>query len=205
MARARFEPAIARVLEIDRTTDDLSQEPTDPYDALMWRQTGYRFCRAYYERLKHSQAVACFCGDLIPPMPFRNPERYLVGGNKAKLRRLFYELAGCFDPRAPRLIHWDSFRFWESLMAGCATFHLDLAHYGVEIPVMPENWKHYIGVNFARIDEVVDRLQNDPSCLERIARDGRAWAVQHYSPRAMAQRFIVELGFATSTGSQTVP
>jgi hypothetical protein len=193
MARARFVPAIKKVLGIDRTIDNLSHEPADAYDALMWHQTGYRFCRAYYERLKHSQAVACFCGELIPPMPFRNPECYLVGGNRAKLRRMSYELLGRFDPRPLRAVHWDSFRFWEALAAGCVAFNIDLAHYGVDLPVMPKNWKHYIGVNFDRMNEVIDRLRGDPTCLERIAEDGRSWALQHYSPRAMAERFLGEV------------
>ena len=49
----------------------------------MWRQTGSRFCRSYYERLKRTQAVACFCGDMIPPMPYRHADRYLTNGRRA--------------------------------------------------------------------------------------------------------------------------
>jgi len=189
-ATRSFEPKIGRLFEIDRTKDDLSVEPSDPYEALMWRQTGFRFSRAYYERLKHSQAVACFCGDLIPPMPYRNPECYLVGGNRARVRRLFYETLGRLDPRPNRAVQWDSFRFWETLTAGCVGFNIDLAHYGVELPVMPENWKHYIGVDFARVDAVIERLLAEPEALERIASAGRAWALEHYSPVAQARRFL---------------
>lgn len=196
IARAQFEPKVEKVLEIDRTKDDLSQEPADPYEALMWRQTGARFSRPYFERLKRSQAVACFCGDLIPPMPFRGPERYLVGGNKAKLRYAFYECLGRLDPRPFRSVQWDSFRFWEALVAGCTTFNLDLEHYGVEMPVMPENWKHYVGVDLDRVDEAIDRISADDGCLERIARSGREWAVQNYAPRAMAARFLASVGIS---------
>lgn len=196
VAQARFEPAIAHLLHIDTTKDDLLQEPTDSYDALMWRQTGHRFSRAYYERLKHSQAVACFCGELIPPMPYRRPECYLVGGNKAKLRRMFYEALARLDPRPRRSVQWDSFRFWEALAAGCAAFNLDLEHYGVDIPVMPENWKHYIGVNFDKVGDVMERLAADPGVLARVADAGRAWALAHYSPRQMAQRFLAMANIA---------
>ena len=195
-ARARFEPKIGRLLEIDRTIDRLTEPPAEPWDRLMWEQTGGRFSRAYYERLKRSQAVACFCGELIPSRPFRDPERYLVGGNRAKLRRAWYAMLGKFDREGPRSVQWDSFRFWETLAAGCAAFNLDLAHYGVDIPVMPENWKHYIGIDLKRVDEAIDRLAADPGILERVARDGRAWALQHYSPKAMAQRFLAEVGVA---------
>lgn len=199
LARERFEPRIARLLEIDRRKDDLSKEPENPYDALMWRQTGERFSRSYYERLKQSQAVACFCGELIPPLPFRNPECYLVGGNRAKLRRALYEGMGRLDPRPPRSVQWDSFRFWEALTAGCAAFNLDLEHYGVEIPVMPENWQHYIGLDFNRVDEAIERLEADPELLERVGQAGHRWALEHYSPREMASRFLKVSGFAVET------
>src|SRR5262249_46974222 len=64
LSRARLESRIEAYMPIDRSTDNLSEEPSDPYEALMWRQTGGRFSRSYYERLKQSQAVACFCGDI---------------------------------------------------------------------------------------------------------------------------------------------
>lgn len=187
-----FEPRIARLLGIERTKDDLTKEPDDPYDALMWRQTGQRFARAYYERLKQNQAVACFCGELIPPMPYLHPECYLVGGNKAKLRRAFYEMLSILDPRPRRSVQWDSFRFWESLTAGCTTFNIELERYGVELPVMPENWKHYIGIDFDRADEFFERLATQVDSLEQIGRAGRQWALEHYSPRKMAERFLTE-------------
>ena len=189
LSRTRFEPKIESLLPLDRITDNLLVEPLDAYEALMWRQTGGRFSRSYYARLKQTQAVACFCGDIIPPMPFR-PERYLVGGNRAKLRRLFFQSLGLFDPRPPRAVGCDSFRLWEALAAGCATINIDLNRYGVQLPVMPENGTHYLGVDFSRVDDFVDHLREEPSLLERVAVAGRQWAETHYSPKAAAQRFL---------------
>ena len=194
-AHERFEPKIEKFIRIDRTKDNLLDEPPEPYDALMWRQTGQRFSRSYYERLKQSQAVACFCGELIPPMPFQAPECYLVGGNRAKLRRLIYELLAHVDPRPRRSVQWDSFRFWEALAAGCAAINIDIEHYGVELPVMPKNWQHYLGVDLDRVDLFIERLRDEPKLLERIGQDGRQWALAHYSPKAMAQRFLAALGY----------
>jgi hypothetical protein len=185
-----FDPKIQKILPIDRTKDDLTREPSDAYEALMWRQTGFRFSRAYYDRLKNSQAVACFCGEMIPPMPFRNPECYLAGGNKAKLRRMLYDLLGKLDPRPGRSVQWDSFRFWEALTAGCATFNVDLERYGASLPVLPKNWEHYVGIDFDRVDDVVERLSEDSAVLGRIASAGRNWAFENYSPRRMAERFL---------------
>lgn len=189
-AARTFNPLIAGVLPIDNTKDDLTARPAAPFDALMWRQTGHRFSRAYYERLKSSQAVACFCGDLIPAAPYSGAERYLAGGHRAKVRRAVYETIDRFDPRPRRAIQWDSFRFWEALAAGCAAINIDLEHYGVSLPVMPVNWTHYIGVDFARAGEAVDRIVSDPALLERVAAAGREWALEHYSPRALAARLL---------------
>jgi glycosyltransferase involved in cell wall biosynthesis len=76
-------------------------------------------------------------------------------------------------------------------------FNIDLQRYGVDIPVFPENGRHYIGVNFDRPNDAVERLLDEPECLERIGEAGREWALKHYSPRAMAERFLVMNGFLT--------
>jgi hypothetical protein len=195
LAERTFRPAIGCFFPIDESKDDLSVEPSDAYEALMWRQTGYRYSRSYYERLAASQAVACFCGEIIPPMPFRSPERYLVGGNRAKLRRIFYNLLSILDPRPPRSVQWDSFRFWESLSAGAVAFNLDLERYGVHVPVMPQNWVHYIGVNLESPASTIERLSSEWTRLPEIASAGRRWAMEYYSPRVMAARFLDECGF----------
>jgi hypothetical protein len=195
LADRTFRPAISHFFAVDETKDDLSVEPVDPYEALMWRQTGFRFSRSYYERMKGARAVACFCGELIPPMPYRRPERYLVGGNRAKLRRAFYGLLSCVDPRPPRSVQWDSFRFWETLCAGAVAFNLDLERYGVDVPVMPRNWVHYVGVNFEAVNATIERLRAEWERLPEIAAAGRRWAMENYSPRAMAARFLTDFGF----------
>ncbi|MEP6782573.1 MAG: glycosyltransferase [Acidobacteriota bacterium] len=190
VAAATFEPRISRLMPLDRNKDDLSKEPADPFDALLWRQTGHRFSRAYYERLKRSQSVACFCGDMIPAAPFQGAEQYLAGGGRARLRRIFFDAVDRFDRRPRRAIQWDSFRFWESLAAGCATFNIDLEHYGVRLPVMPVNGEHYLGIRFDAVDDTIDRIAADDTLLERVAAAGREWALMHYSPSALAQRLL---------------
>jgi hypothetical protein len=190
LAARTFEPHLARIMEADRTKDDLNAEPTAAFDALMWRQTGHRFSRSYYERLKSTQAVACFCGDMIPAAPFEGADRYLAGGGRARIWRALYEVFDRIDPRPRRAIQWDSFRFWEALAAGCAAINVDLERYGVSLPVMPVNWTHYIGIDFDRADEAVDRIAADPGVLARVAAAGRAWALEHYSPREQAARLL---------------
>ena len=194
----RLEPLIGAVMEIDRTTDDLSIEPDDLYEHLMWTQTGGRFSWRYYERLKSSKMVAAFCGDIVPPAPYR-PERCLEGGGRAKVRRSLFRMLGRMDSRPPRAVGADSFRFWEALAAGCATLNVDLGHYGVELPVMPENWKHYLGVDFSNLKQFVERMIEEPEAVEKIAEAGRNWAAMHYSPKAAANRLLELAGCRTKS------
>lgn len=182
------------VLKADSRIDDLSIPPSGDWSRLMWEQTARRHSPAYYGRLRRARACACFCGELVPPMPF-DPAPLLAGGNRAKLRRWFWEVARVLDSRPDRIIQWDSWRFWETLAAGAVAFHVDLEAHGVEMSVMPKNWEHYIGVDLRRPKAAIERIMDDPGCLERIGRQGRAWALQHYSPRAVAARFLKLLGF----------
>lgn len=189
-AKEKFLPALETIMPLDATKDDLTVPPADPYERLMWEQTGMRYSAPYYQRLKTSQCVACFCGELIPPMPWGKPEQYLVGGNKAKLKRLFFDTLAKLDPRPQRSVQWDSFRAWEAWVAGCATINLDLDIYGPALPVMPENWKHYIGVDLAHPLRAIERLRDEPGLLAAVAREGRQWALDNYSPRKMAERLL---------------
>lgn len=179
---------------VDDRRDDLSVPPVDPYDRLMWDQTQHRHSRSYYERLKSAQAIAAFCGELIPPTPFY--PKYLVGGRRARINRAWHDLVARFDPRPARLIQWDSWRFWEGLAAGCLVFNLDLPHYGVRLPVMPEHLVHYVAIRPETAAESFAALAREPGLAERIARQGRAWALEHYSPAALARRFLAEMATA---------
>ena len=87
-------------------------------------------------------------------------------------------------------MQWDSFRAWETWAAGCANINIDLDLYGPDLPVMPENWKHYIGVDLRRPKDAVERIADETDLLRRVAEQGRHWASKHYSPRAMAERFL---------------
>lgn len=91
------------------------------------------------------------------------------------------------------VLRWDSWRFWESLAFGCATIHLDFHKYGLKLPVMPENWKQYIGIDLANIHADVERLHDERDRLPEIAEAGRRWALEHYSPVAVARRFTATL------------
>jgi hypothetical protein len=106
-----------------------------------------------------------------------------------------------FDPRPERIVQWDSWRFWEALGAGCAAFNLDLERYGALLPVMPVNGRHYFGIDLDRPRHAIERIADDPGCLQRVAAAGREWALANYAPAAMARRFLAEAGLPAPTGS----
>ncbi len=88
---------------------------------------------------------------------------------------------------------WDSWRFWESLVSGCVTIHLDFDLYGFALPVMPVNWHHYVGIDLANINRDIERIMDERHRMEEIAHNGRLWAIEHYSPIAVARRFLKTL------------
>jgi hypothetical protein len=198
-ALEKLHPRIADILPSYRPPfTDIGTPPSTPNEALMWRQTNFRHSAAYYERLGSVAACSAFCGEIVPALPSVRPQVILLGGNKAKLLKLFYRTLSSLSGKHPRILSCDSFRFWETLAAGTVAFNVELEKYGALMPVMPRNWEHYIGVDFEssrNLRKVAQRLRDDPGCLERIASQGRAWALEHYSPVAQATRLLGMLGF----------
>jgi hypothetical protein len=174
-------PKISHILEINNTVDNQAEYPTEPYHHLHWLQTGNRHYPNYYNRLKSSIACACFGGFFVPACP-KNSGSLINRGIQRVIQKLRL--------KSNTIRQWDSWRFWESLAAGCVTFHVDFEKYGIALPVMPENWRHYIGVDLDNVQATVDRITENPQILEYIARKGRNWAIENYSPVSTALRFL---------------
>ncbi|MBF0227498.1 MAG: hypothetical protein HQK76_18790 [Desulfobacterales bacterium] len=130
------------------------------------------FGDSHFLRLKKYIGCAAYGGMFFEPF-FSNVDNYF----------------GTFL-KTPVIFRWDSWRFWESLACGCLTFALDFEKYGFILPVLPENFKHYIGLNFENPKECFDRLEAEWENIPKIAEEGRKWAIANYSPKASAQRFL---------------
>ena len=91
------------------------------------------------------------------------------------------------------IMRWDSWRFWESLVAGCVTVHLDFAKYGFCLPVMPEPWLHYAPIDLDDIKGSVTALMDHEKHWPTIAEAGRAWAIEHYAPKPTALRVLGQM------------
>jgi hypothetical protein len=103
------------------------------------------------------------------------------------------------------ILRWDSWRFWESLVFGCLAIHLDFDEYGFTLPVMPVNWQHYVGIRFSSIQQDIERMMDERKRLPEIAWNGRCWAIKHYSPAAVAKRFLARLQHNIVSNNATVP
>lgn len=103
------------------------------------------------------------------------------------------------------VLRWDSWRFWESMAFGCVTVHLDFERYGFSLPVLPENWNHYIGIRLDHIKEDVERINDERHRLPEIAQADREWAIHHYSPVAVARRFIGDVKQLFNPDSLAMP
>lgn len=183
--RKEFFPQIQKVLPVNNVVDGFNNFSSEPYHYLQWAQTGRRHSPNYYKSLKESVACACFTGFFITPWP-KDPGTLL----SRFLKRTISDLG----LKSSRIVDWDGWRFWESLAAGCVSIREDFDKYGFILPVKPENWRHYVGIDFDNIQESVDRVADDPGLLERIAIEGRSWALEHYTPVPTTIRFLETLG-----------
>jgi hypothetical protein len=172
------------------------EKPGNEFSKLMWEQTYGLHNPEYYNLTENTLIVAAFCGELVPGLP-KDPFCYLVGGNKAKIRKHLYNILSGVTGKEKRLIQWDSWRFWETLALGSVPMHVDLDKHGVELPVMPVSWKHYIGVDLNNIKQTVERVIEEKDLIYKIAKEGSEWCLTNYSPKASAKRFLKTIGLSS--------
>jgi len=176
-----FLPKIQTILPIENPVDGFNQPPTDSASYLHWLQTGRRHYPSYYKSLKQVATCACFGGFFVSDF---------LSDPSTKLARSFKRVIGKSGIKTRSIVQWDSWRLWESLAAGTVVFHVDFDKYCFVLPVRPENWKHYIGIDLSNVQESIDRLMDEPECLEKISIEGRQWARENYNSIATATRFI---------------
>jgi hypothetical protein len=91
------------------------------------------------------------------------------------------------------VMRWDSWRFWESLMAGCVTVHLDFEKYGFDLPELPKPWVHYAPIDLDDLKGSVEAILDHQKQWPEIAEQGRIWGITHYAPKPTATRFLNQL------------
>lgn len=140
-----------------------------------------RWNARYYDLLRSSFGCLAYGGTFEQDL---SKNEYFMRDEK------FRAFMPCVDQQHETVVlRWDSWRFWESLAFGCVTMHLDFGEYGFALPVMPENWKHYVGISLSDVRRDVERLMDERQRLPEIAWSGRQWAIENYSPLAVGRRF----------------
>jgi hypothetical protein len=186
-ARQDLMPAIDSLLHVNTIIDTYDNFSVEPYHYLQWEQTGRRHSPSYYNSLKESAACACFAGYFVSPI-LRN----LTSFPGRVLAKIIKELRW----KTNTIADWDSWRLWEAMAAGCVAFNPEFEKYGLIVPVMPENWRHYIGIDFDNIPATIERINDEPEILSKIAFEGRDWVIEHYSPVPTAIRFLKTIGMS---------
>ncbi|MBV6644237.1 MAG: hypothetical protein KI790_02245 [Cyclobacteriaceae bacterium] len=184
-AKRHFLPLLKDFLDIDESVNNFSEYGQDPYERHLWSATGQRHYQSYYDRLSNTLACACFGGFMKKPL-YKGvfPLQRVI----SKLDRSFPLV---FFQKFDRIVQFDSWRFWEAMVAGCCAFHVDFDHYGVRLPVNPVNYEHYIGVNFENLKNTQNFLLTQENAkLHEIGSQGRDWVLDHYSPKAVAKRLL---------------
>ena len=69
----------------------------------------------------------------------------------------------------------------------------------VKLPVMPQNRKHYLGLNFSRVKQFIEQLRQEPELLAGVGARESAGR-RHDSPKAVAQRFLRLCGYDVLEG-----
>jgi hypothetical protein len=75
---------------------------------------------------------------------------------------------------------------------------VDFERYGFRLPVMPLNGEHYMGIDVGDPAAAAAAALANSAGWGRIAAAGRAWALAHYAPQPVAQRFLQMLGLSVS-------
>jgi hypothetical protein len=186
ISQAYFYPLFPRAREIDSDHPDNLSE----IDLLYWKNTGRRHNPSYYRRLSESLLMNAAGGgcDQMPRHLLPKEGTLMARAARAASRKLkFLPCSSVFQ--------FDSWRFWESLVGGCCTIHVDLDKYGCTFPEQPVNGNHYIGVELERPEMVLQILESDKK-LDAISSEGMNWARQNYSPNAVALRLLNHLGMS---------
>lgn len=183
MAKTEILPMTFNKFSPNYTEDSFEDvENNSALEQLYWRQTGRRHYPAYYKRLSQSMACACFGGFLQENM---ETETFNFK------HKLLYQVNKVFPiVKYDRLYQFDSFRFWEAMVAGCCIFHVDLKKFGAVFPETPESGKHYIGVDVNNPEATKKIMKHGYHYFEDAAMNGKEWAIQKFSTIKVGERFL---------------
>lgn len=185
----RVLPIFEKQATLDTTVDNQDSSAFSENDRFLNQQARGRHNPFYYQRIPHNLFAIAYGGVFC--LPFGNHDKY-----SAKIARIINNILPLF--KFDRVRQWDSWRLWESMLAGCCTLHVDLEKYGCYMPVMPVNYKDYIGVDPDHLDifsswlekAMQDWKNGDYTQLQAMSDSARNFVLDNYHPTIVAQRFL---------------
>lgn len=189
LSNDRLVPLLSKEFEIFNFESQKPPASVTDDPLSLWAQTGRRYDPQYFVELNSSLLNLSFGGTpIVPPLPL-NKTSEVMGRVKRGLLKLVYR------NRIPApyytLIQYDSWRLWESFVSNTCPVYTDCSQFGITLPVKPEPGLHYIAVDGFNFEAAMLQInQLGPDGIRQIAQEGRKWALEHYSPKAVAQRLV---------------
>ncbi len=201
IAQNEIYPLLEKKYKIDTLQDPFTVPTTAEYDKLMWHQTGRRHYPEYYKKISNSQLLSCFGGffyyrrvSLFRGRMYFTPIQFI--SKHSKIQGIIKYISEHLTQKHLAFFQWDSYRLWESFVAETLTLTVDFVSQGLKLPIMPENRKHYIGIDINNIKEdIAFLLDSTDKTLSSVAIEGRKWALSFYSPPSLARMFLQILGY----------
>ncbi len=154
-----------------------------------WAQSYHRHDSEYFKLISNSLFSYCF-GGIIELKPVNENHKQYLGKLFLLLSRTlrYFNLS---DASCYYIYQYDNFRFWESLLAGTVSLHMNFDDWGFRFPINPIDKKHYLGIRGLDFyNSGQDLLNLSFSEIKNISEESRNWTLQNYSPKAVANRLL---------------
>jgi hypothetical protein len=159
-------------------------------ELVFWDQSGHRHDPEFYRSLNSSLLTFAF-GGFIYPRPFADtrfmrPFQKISQAASSILRGLGRDDSSCYF-----IDQFDSWRWWESMYSNTCPIHMNFSDWKFILPEMPEDKVHYWGVSRFNFEaSAIQLAETHPDDLRHIGIAGSKWTSKHYSPAAIAERFL---------------
>ena len=86
----------------------------------------------------------------------------------------------------------DSFKLWEAFFSGCCVLMVHLDRFRLKFPYQPVNLEHYIGFTLNKEQDlkILDDIVHGRIDTEKIARQGKKWAEENYTPKEVSSYIL---------------
>jgi hypothetical protein len=89
------------------------------------------------------------------------------------------------------ILQWDSWKFWEAILAGSAVITADLKYYNIALPFDFIPFVHYLPVRYDNILESYQRILSlSDKQLATIANNARNFVLSKYSPQSIVAHIL---------------